>query len=87
MLHNERLNNVIRKEFCVVLKDLIEHGLVDKLNGSDKNSIIPSYLLALGCFSNKSGYNIDSTKTMTVWDLILKYYELKVKLTSVDRST
>ncbi|XP_074601001.1 RUN domain-containing protein 1-like isoform X2 [Brevipalpus obovatus] len=75
-LYNEKMNAAIRKEFCPILRDLIEHGLADKLRNSNGTSLIPSYLLGFGCFSDRSS-RIEPIKTMTAWDLILKYYEMK----------
>ena len=72
------MTNAVRKEFCTCLKELIEHGLTCKYNGHIGTSLIPSYLIGLGCFSTRSA-QLSHDRSLTAWDLILKYYQLKVK--------
>uniref|UniRef100_T1KBT9 RUN domain-containing protein n=2 Tax=Tetranychus urticae TaxID=32264 RepID=T1KBT9_TETUR len=74
--YNEKMTNAVRKEFCICLKDLIEHGLTCKYSGPIGTSLIPSYFIGLGCFSARSA-QLSHDRSMTAWDLILKYYELK----------
>ncbi|XP_053213827.1 RUN domain-containing protein 1-like [Panonychus citri] len=74
--YNEKMTNAVRKEFCSCLKELIEHGLTCKYNGHIGTSLIPSYLIGLGCFSTRSA-QLSQDRSLTAWDLILKYYQLK----------
>lgn len=58
---------IIRKEFACSLRDLMQHGLVEISHGSA--SLVP-----FGCFVVRSK---DNQTQMHVWDLLLKYYEIK----------
>ncbi|CAF0889194.1 unnamed protein product [Brachionus calyciflorus] len=62
------LLRVIRKEFACSLRDLMQHGLVEVSYGG-ASSLVP-----FGCFSVRSK---DNQSQMHIWELLLKYYELK----------
>lgn len=74
---NERMTNAVRKELASALRDLLEHGLVGQPS-SNSQSLIVSSLFDWGCFSARSAQVArGNQKTMTAWDLVAKYYELK----------
>ena len=86
---NERMTSVVRKEFAPALRDLMEHGLCSEDGvSSSASSLIVSSLFDWGCFSARSSavsssrddsFSSSSRRTLTAWDLILKYYNLKVR--------
>ena len=73
--HNERLLTVVRKELAPALRDLLQHGLIGVFSGE---MISSSSLFSWGCFSTRSH---QVAQSIHAWDVILKYYELKVCLT------
>lgn len=78
---NEKMTCAVRKELSVALRDLLEHGLIDfTRNPSSGSSLIVSHILDWGCFSARSSQVPTDTlnRKMTAWDLLLKYYEIKV---------
>lgn len=69
---NQELTTAARKDLAMALKDLLQHGLMEV---GQSTSLVP-----FGCFSGrrKDTFEDDGTKMMHAWDLILKYYEMKV---------
>ena len=63
------LIRAVRKDFACTLRDLMQHGLVETTYG---NSLVP-----FGCFVIRSKENQNQ---LHVWDLLTKYYEMKVAL-------
>ena len=58
----------MRKELACSLRDLMQHGLVEVNRAS---SLVP-----FGCFVVRSK---ETQIQMHVWELIMKYYEMKVQ--------
>jgi hypothetical protein len=65
----------VRKELSSALRDLLQHGLAGRIAVNEGMS--PS-ILNWGCFSTRSQL---VPRPMHAWDVIVKYYELKVRLT------
>jgi hypothetical protein len=65
----------VRKELSSALRDLLQHGLTSRIAVNEGMS--PS-ILNWGCFSTRSQL---IPRPMHAWDVIVKYYELKVRLT------
>ena len=63
------LIRAVRKELTCSLRDLMQHGLLEVNRGT---SLVP-----FGCFVVRSK---ETQNQMHVWDLIMKYYEMKVSL-------
>lgn len=77
---NEKITSTVRKELALSLRDLVEHGLVDYDDSSHGSSVIVSHILDWGCFPSRSSQvGAESQRRMTAWDLVLKYYESKVR--------
>lgn len=88
---SEKMTSIVRKELAVSLRDLLEHGLVDEESDSSHgSSVIVTHILDWGCFPTRSSHvSNDYRRRMTAWDLILKYYEIKVMISdriSIDLS-
>ncbi|KAJ8888628.1 hypothetical protein PR048_008120 [Dryococelus australis] len=62
-----KLAHAVRKQLALSIRDLMQHGLMPI---GQSESIVPF----VGCFAHTQS-PVD--KTMHVWELILKYYELK----------
>ena len=79
---SEKITSIVRKELAVSLRDLLEHGLVDEdLDSGHASSVIVTHILDWGCFPSRSSQvSSDYRRRMTAWDLILKYYEIKVTI-------
>lgn len=78
---SEKITSIVRKELAVALRDLMEHGLTDDDPDSGGSSVIVTSLLDWGCFPSRSSQvSSDYRRRMTAWDLILKYYEIKVTI-------
>jgi hypothetical protein len=86
---NERMTVVVRKELAPALRDLIEHGLCVDDGSHSGSSLIVSTLFDWGCFSSRSSRvssedsfssasSSSQRRNLTSWDLILRYYNLKV---------
>lgn len=77
---SEKITSIVRKELAVSLRDLMEHGLIDyDSDAGHGSSVIVTHILDWGCFPSRSSQvSSDYRKRMTAWDLILKYYEIKV---------
>ena len=84
---NERMTTVVRKELAPALRELMEHGLCLDEGSSSGSSLIVSTLFDWGCFPSRSSrvsaedsFSSSSSqrRTLTAWDLILRYYNLKV---------
>lgn len=76
---NEKITSIVRKELATSLRELMEHGLIDYEADSGGSSLIVTHILDWGCFPTRSSQvSTDYRKGMTAWDLILKYYEIKV---------
>lgn len=61
------LIRAVRKDLACSLRDLMQHGLMEVTHN---NSIVP-----FGCFVVRSKEN---HVQLHVWDLLLKFYEMKV---------
>ena len=76
LLSNERMTSAVRKELCSALRDLLQHGLIgnapDLINENTAQS-----LFSWGCFSTRSHL---VPRQLHAWDVIVRYYELKVYL-------
>lgn len=66
---NTKLTSAVRKHLAVSIRDLMQHGLTADVTRS-ASSVVPF----IGCFPQR---NITSANFMHVWELILKYYEIK----------
>ena len=77
---SEKMTAVVRKELAPGLRDLLEHGLIEDASESGRASLtIVTHILDWGCFPSRSSQLApDYGKRMTAWDLLLKYYEVKV---------
>ena len=65
------LIHVIRKDLSISLRDLFEHGLIQTIHGS--SSLVPA---AFSCFPIRARETESSQ--LHVWDLFIKYFEIKV---------
>ena len=80
---NEKITNVVRKQLCVLLRDLLEHGLNTSLNGcvSSDDRVMHqadySSFMSWNCFSQKSRLINLNDRRMTVWDVLTNYFYLK----------
>lgn len=79
---NDKMTSVVRKELAVAIRDLLEHGLVmHASNSSNSNSLIASTFFDWGCFAPRSAQvvssSVQSGRSMSGWDLFVKFYELK----------
>ena len=63
------LIRAVRKDFACALRDLMQHGLVEINRG---NSLVP-----FGCFVVRSK---EVQNKIHVWELLMKYFEIKVIL-------
>ncbi|KAL6424129.1 hypothetical protein ACFW04_009775 [Cataglyphis niger] len=66
---NARLTSAVRKHLAISIRDLVQHGLTADVSRSG-SSVVPF----VGCFPQR---NVTSANFMHVWELILKYYEIK----------
>lgn len=66
---NARLTSAVRKHLATSIRDLVQHGLTADVTRSG-SSVVPF----VGCFPQR---DVTSTNFMHVWELILKYYEIK----------
>ncbi|XP_050461633.1 RUN domain-containing protein 1 [Cataglyphis hispanica] len=66
---NARLTSAVRKHLAISIRDLVQHGLTADVTRSG-SSVVPF----VGCFPQR---NVTSANFMHVWELILKYYEIK----------
>ncbi|XP_029159612.1 RUN domain-containing protein 1 [Nylanderia fulva] len=64
-----RLTSAVRKHLAVSVRDLVQHGLTADVTRSG-SSVVPF----VGCFPQR---DVTSANFMHVWELILKYYEIK----------
>ena len=73
VLCNQELATAVRKELAMALKDLLQHGLMEV---GQSTSLVP-----FGCFSGKRKDTFEDSgpKMMHAWDLVNKYYDLKVQ--------
>ncbi|KAI1292666.1 RUN domain-containing protein 1 [Halotydeus destructor] len=78
-LGNEKMTSAVRKELAPALRDLLEHGLDFYSSSNSNQSLILRSMFDWGCFSDRSAHvaAADTVNSMTVWDLILKFYEFK----------
>lgn len=83
---SEKITSIVRKELAVSLRDLMEHGLIDEdADSTHTSSLIVTSILDWGCFPTRSSQvSSDYRRRMTAWDLILKYYEIKVTIGAID---
>lgn len=72
------LTTLVRKQFCVTLKGLMQHGLREK--GSTSTTLMPF----IGCFvpfhqfaSRRDEVYDSDDEEMHVWEFILEYYHIK----------
>lgn len=67
--------NIIRKEFCPALRDLLEHGMRKEI--PNESGLIGTAVL--GCFPNrtvKDNPNRSGARELShIWDVIVYYYE------------
>lgn len=66
---NARLTSAVRKHLAISIRDLVQHGLTADVTRSG-SSVVPF----VGCFPQR---DVTSANFMHVWELILKYYEIK----------
>lgn len=77
---NEKITNIVRKQLCVLLRDLLEHGLNSSgCMSSDDRVMQNDYsFTSWNCFSQKSrlinGFN---DRKVTIWDILVNYFYLK----------
>ena len=65
----------MRKELAVAIRDLMHHGLI---NGAGRNRVA-SIVPILGCMSSNRAASSNAGKSLLhAWDIILKFYELKL---------
>ncbi|XP_076356778.1 RUN domain-containing protein 1-like [Tachypleus tridentatus] len=69
---NEKLTAAVRKDLACAIRDLLQHGLMPI---GQSTSLVP-----VGCFPIRSGTAV--SRMMHLWDLVLKYYELKTVIDS-----
>lgn len=80
---NEKITNTVRKQLCVLLRDLLEHGLNTSLNGcvSSDDRVMHqadySSFMSWNCFSQKSRLIHLNDRRVTVWDVLTHYFYLK----------
>ena len=83
LLSNERMTSAVRKDFCSALRDLLQHGLIgnasDVINEGSAHSVFN-----WGCFSSRSHL---VPRQLHAWDVVVKYYELKVHLNIINDKT
>lgn len=81
---NEKITTTVRKQLCILLRDLLEHGLNSNLNSyvSNDDRIMNqndySSLMSWNCFSQRSRHlmNLNERK-VTVWQVLVNYFYLK----------
>lgn len=66
---NAKLTSAVRKHLATSIRDLMQHGLTADVLRSG-SSVVPF----VGCFPQRG---VTSANFMHVWELILKYYEIK----------
>ncbi|XP_011255139.1 RUN domain-containing protein 1 [Camponotus floridanus] len=66
---NAKLTSAVRKHLATSIRDLVQHGLTADVTRSG-SSVVPF----VGCFPQR---DVTSANFMHVWELILKYYEIK----------
>lgn len=66
---NARVTSAVRKHLATSIRDLVQHGLTADVTRSG-SSVVPF----VGCFPQR---DVTSANFMHVWELILKYYEIK----------
>lgn len=65
--YSAKLTSAVRKHLAISIRDLLHHGLS---SDSQVSSVVPF----IGCFPQR---NSTSPNSMHVWELILRYYEIK----------
>ncbi|KMQ96677.1 run domain-containing protein 1-like protein [Lasius niger] len=66
---NARLTSAVRKHLAISIRDLVQHGLTVDVTRAG-SSVVPF----VGCFPQR---DVTSANFMHIWELILKYYEIK----------
>lgn len=66
---NARLTSAVRKHLAISIRDLVQHGLTADVTRAG-SSVVPF----VGCFPQR---DVTSANFMHIWELILKYYEIK----------
>ena len=76
---NEKITNAVRKQLCVLLRDLLEHGLNSSLNGcvssDDRVMNQNDYsFMSWNCFSQRSRLINYNDRRLTIWDVLINYF-------------
>ncbi len=84
---NEKMSSVVRKELAPALRDLLQHGLKYGTTSSTYSNAFPTSsditthsIFNWGCFSSRSSLASGKSNTIHAWDVLLRYYELKVSI-------
>lgn len=71
-MSTSELIDAVRKDLFQALRDLMQHGLIET---SHNTSLVPAF--AFACFPIRAK---ETHQQLHIWDLFLKYYEVKVQI-------